>query len=150
MNDRPSPMTDVVTGPPSIELSDTWFRVEGHLVDLVALNHWRQQADSCEHAGHGPDAVYALAREWLEKAHAASDPLEDGMLMINLFSLLKDLRMSAGSRYAAPRHVGYHCFLWGRYQKGLTDEWPPSKLLQAKYLRKKKSADPSQKEPDHA
>lgn len=113
--------------PPSIEISTTWFRVEGHLMDLVALNHWRQTADH-DGGDHSPDQDYMALKRWLERANEADDVCQDGRLMFRLFDLLESFAVVGyPSRFTIPRATRYKVFLWSRHLRFEDTSWPPSK-----------------------
>lgn len=112
-----------VQRPPTIDLTQTAITVNGHLVDLTAMNHWRQTED---HSGgdHSPDQDYRDIRHWLDLALDTEEVLHDADLLRSLFSLLEGFSITCPSRYTVPRYVRYHIHLWNRFVAGVGD-WPP-------------------------
>lgn len=49
--------------PPEIEPTETTIMVDGHLVDLTAMHHWRQTEDH-DGSDHSPDQDYLDIRRW--------------------------------------------------------------------------------------
>lgn len=121
---------------PELKWGRTWVRVDGVLIDLVALDHWRQGQPRDHKHGHDAHQIYYTVKRWHKKYRDGSD-LEPQM-WLTLHGILTDLIMFVPFS-EVKRHHAFKVYNYYRYLKGWGD-WPPKAAHVDKYQRLKRDA----------